>query len=144
MAATIMMIEDDEAVRRLIELVLKQEGYNVRSFGSGEEALDALEAVRPNLLLLDLMLPDIEGLELLKRFRARKEFDKVPIIVLTAKDQMVDKYEAFAVGADDFVTKPFDPMELLMRIRSYLRLASPHCQGPSTHFGGGTSAKSGA
>jgi DNA-binding response OmpR family regulator len=123
--ATIMLIEDDEAVRRLVELVLKQEGYTVSSFANAEEALEAVESERPNLFLIDLMLPDMTGLELAKRFRARKDLDKVPIIVLTAKDQMVDRYESFAVGADDFMTKPFDPMELLMRIRSYLRLASP-------------------
>jgi DNA-binding response OmpR family regulator len=120
----IMVVEDDPTVRRLVEFVLDQEGFEVVSFEAGQDAIDALDALAPDLAIVDLMMPDIDGIEVTRQIRARSQFNRMPILVVTAKTHTVDRYEAFSAGADDFIVKPFDPMELTFRVRSYLRLTS--------------------
>ncbi|HEY9723429.1 MAG TPA: response regulator transcription factor [Oscillatoriaceae cyanobacterium] len=124
MSNRIIVVEDDPSTRKLIEFVLGKESFEVFSYANGKEALEALGQVNPDVVITDLMMPEMDGIELTKQLRARSEYNKVPILVLTAKDQMVNKYEAFTVGADDYINKPFDPLELIFRVRSYLRLTS--------------------
>lgn len=120
----ILVVEDDPTVRRLVEFVLDQEGFEVVSFQGGQEAILALDSLSPDLAIVDLMMPDVDGIEVTKQIRARSHYNKVPILVVTAKTHTVDKYEAFSAGADDYIVKPFDPMELTFRVRSYLRLTA--------------------
>lgn len=124
MSSKILVVEDDPTVRRLVEFVLEQDGFEVFSFAGGAAALEALDAVAPDLAIVDLMMPDIDGIEVTRQIRARSQFNKTPILVVTAKTHTVDKYEAFSAGADDYIVKPFDPLELTFRVRSYLRLTS--------------------
>ena len=124
MSTKIMVVEDDPTVRRLVEFVLDQEGFEVMSFEGGMEAINALDTLAPDLAIVDLMMPDVDGIEVTRQIRARSQFNKVPILVVTAKTHTVDKYEAFSAGADDYIVKPFDPMELTFRVRSYLRLTA--------------------
>src|ERR1035437_6424399 len=120
----IMVVEDDTTTRRLIEFLLENDGFKVYGFDNGQKALDQVAEVKPDLVVLDLMMPEMDGFQLGRELRARKEFNKVPILVLTAKDAKVDKYEAFKIGADGFMTKPFDSLELLYSIRAFLRLTT--------------------
>lgn len=124
MSNRIAIVEDDPSTRRLIEFVLSKENFEVRAYANGKEALEALGEFSPDAVVADLMMPEMDGIELTKQLRARAEFNKVPILILTAKDQVVNKYEAFSAGADDYINKPFDPLELIFRVRSYLRLTS--------------------
>jgi DNA-binding response OmpR family regulator len=124
MSSKILVVEDDPTVRRLVEFVLEQDGFEVFAFEGGAAALEALDAVAPDLAIVDLMMPDIDGIEVTRQIRARSQFNKTPILVVTAKTHTVDKYEAFSAGADDYIVKPFDPLELTFRVRSYLRLTS--------------------
>ena len=120
----ILVVEDDPTVRRLVEFVLDQEGFEVLSFEGGQDAIDALDTMSPDLAIVDLMMPDVDGIEVTRQIRARSQFNKMPILVVTAKTHTVDRYEAFSAGADDYIVKPFDPMELTFRVRSYLRLTA--------------------
>lgn len=130
----IMVVEDDATTRRLIEFLLENDGFKVFGYENGQEALDHAGEVKPDLVVMDLMMPEMDGFELGRELRARKEFNKVPILVLTARDAKVDKYEAYKVGADGFMTKPFDSLELLYSIRAFLRLTS---QQEAKRIGGG-------
>jgi two-component system OmpR family response regulator/two-component system alkaline phosphatase synthesis response regulator PhoP len=133
MAATlepkIMIVEDDPSAKRLLELILSSEGFKIEAFGNGVEALSAIDRFRPDLVVLDLMMPEMDGIEFARHVRTKKEFDRLPLLVLTAREQKADRYEAFMAGADDYLVKPFDPMELLFRIKSALRLTSPERNG---------------
>jgi DNA-binding response OmpR family regulator len=122
MSPSVMVVEDDPSTRRLIEFVLEKEGFAVASFPNGRAALDALPEFSPDVVIADLMMPELDGIGLVRELRSRASLAKLPVLVLTAKDQVVSKYEAFSVGADDYITKPFDPLELVFRVRSYLRL----------------------
>jgi DNA-binding response OmpR family regulator len=122
----IMVVEDEPTMRRLIEFLLVNDGFTVHSFDSGQAALDNIAAIKPELIVMDLMMPEMDGFELGRRLRACSEYNKVPILVLTALDAKVDKYEAYNIGADGFLTKPFDSLELLYTIRAFLRLTSQH------------------
>jgi DNA-binding response OmpR family regulator len=121
----IMIVEDDPSAKRLLELILSSEGFRIAAFENGVEALSAIDQFRPDLVVLDLMMPEMDGIEFARNVRAKKEFDRLPLLVLTAREQRADRYEAFLAGADDYLIKPFDPMELLFRIKSALRLSSP-------------------
>ncbi|MDB5099383.1 MAG: OmpR [Cyanobacteria bacterium RYN_339] len=136
----IMVVEDDPTTRRLIEFLLENDGFKVFGFENGQDALQQAAEVRPDLVVMDLMMPDMDGFELGKELRARKEFNKVPILVLTARDTKVDKYEAFKVGADGFMSKPFDSLELLYSIRAFLRLTQ---QPEAKRIGGGNPVENG-
>lgn len=118
----ILIVEDDPDIRRLLEFVLKNEGFVTQSYDNGQAAIKQIDAVAPDLAIVDLMLPGIDGIEVCRHIRSNSQFDRMPILVVTARDHAVDKYEAFAVGADDYITKPFDALELSCRVRAFLRL----------------------
>ena len=114
----ILVVEDEEKLARFIELELSYEGYEVTKCGDGREALSLIESGSFDLVLLDVMLPGLNGVEVLRRAR---RFSQVPIIMLTARDSVVDKVTGLDGGADDYITKPFAIEELLARIRTALR-----------------------
>lgn len=114
----ILIVEDEEKIARFIELELKHEGYDVAISGDGRSGLDQAESGDFDLVLLDIMLPGLSGLEVLRRLRRVSD---VPVIMLTARDQVMDKVSGLDMGADDYITKPFQIEELLARIRSSLR-----------------------
>jgi len=118
--ATILVVDDDERTQHMLGSMLRLEGYRVVTADGGEEALKQFDDVVPDLIILDIMMPGINGYELCQRIR---QFSQVPIIMLTAKDSEQDTIEGLDVGADDYVTKPFLARELLARIRASLRRA---------------------
>lgn len=119
--AKILIVEDEPNLRKLLEVIIGKEGYEVITAGNGEEAWDTINQQVPDLLLTDLMMAKMDGIELCRRIRSQSQFDQVPILMLTAKDEQVDKYQGFREGADDYLTKPFDPVELVFRIQAHLR-----------------------
>ncbi|MFI5302034.1 MAG: response regulator transcription factor [Polyangiales bacterium] len=119
---TILVVEDESSIASFVALYLKNAGYAVRTASTGNEALSLVASEQPALIVLDLMLPDIDGIEVCKRIRQDSD---VPILMLTARDEDVDKIIGLEVGADDYLTKPFNPRELVARIRSILRRAAP-------------------
>lgn len=114
----ILIIEDEKQIARFIELELKHEGYDVYVCYDGKEGLKKVEEIHPDLILLDIMLPGINGIEVCRKIR---QYSNVPIIMVTAKDDIPDKVMGLDSGADDYVTKPFAIEELLARIRAALR-----------------------
>jgi len=115
---TILVVDDEKRMVRFIRLNLEQDGFQVISAFNGAEALDQVRRALPNLVLLDVMLPDINGFEVLKKIR---EASSVPVIMLTAKGEEDDRIQGLELGADDYVTKPFSPRELVSRVRAVLR-----------------------
>ncbi len=118
---TIYVVEDDPAINEILQANLQREGYQIRIFTDGQEALDAILELPPDLILLDLNLPGLSGIELARYVRSNEHTETIPIIMLTARSEEIDKIIGFEVGADDYVTKPFSPRELLARIRATLR-----------------------
>ena len=114
----ILLIEDDSQIARFVELELEHEGYQVKKFDNGYDGINILKEKEFDLLLLDIMLPGQNGIEVCKRIR---EFSDIPIIMLTAKSELEDKVQGLDMGADDYLTKPFEIEELLARIRAHLR-----------------------
>ena len=121
MAATILIVEDEFAVARGIQYALQQEGYEVAVARSGEEGLEFATSQAPDLVVLDVRLPGMDGFEVLRRLRAAGS--KAPVLVLTARDDEVDKVIGLELGADDYLTKPFGLRELMSRIKALLRRA---------------------
>lgn len=119
---TVLVVEDESSIASFVALYLKNAGYSVRTAATGSEALAQFQASAPALIVLDLMLPDIDGIEICRRIRKTSD---VPILMLTARDEDVDKIIGLEVGADDYLTKPFNPRELVARVKSILRRASP-------------------
>lgn len=119
----ILVVEDEPNLRKLLEVIIGKEGYEVFPTANGEEAWGVLSQIVPDLVLTDVMMPKMDGIELCRRIRANPEFDLVPLVLLTAKDEQLDKYQGFREGADDYLTKPFDPVELVFRIQAHLRRA---------------------
>src|SRR5690242_16280389 len=115
---TVLVIEDDTSLRRALRTSLKARGFEVLESPNAEEGLVQVADDRPDVVLLDLGLPDLDGIEALKRMRS---FSDIPVVVLTARDRQQDKVDALDAGADDYVTKPFDVEELLARVRAVLR-----------------------
>jgi DNA-binding response OmpR family regulator len=114
----ILLIEDVESDRRMMSAALEKEGYGVTSAATGEEGLEILSQQQPNLVLLDLILPGMDGLEVCRQIRARHD---VPIIMVTGRDEEVDKVVGLEVGADDYITKPYGVREMVARVRALLR-----------------------
>ncbi|MBC8330896.1 MAG: response regulator transcription factor [Anaerolineae bacterium] len=114
----ILIVDDDELIADSLSYSLKLEGYETRSVGLGAQALDALSAFSPDLVVLDLNLPDINGMEVCRQMRIR---GTIPVIMLTARDDEIDRVMGLEIGADDYLTKPFAFRELLARIRALLR-----------------------
>jgi two-component system, OmpR family, response regulator MprA len=121
MGAQVLLAEDDRAVRSSLVRALRLEGYEVRAVANGAEALDALRASRPDVLLLDVSMPVVDGLTVCRVLRA--EHDRVPILMLTARTETSDRVAGLDAGADDYLPKPFDLDELFARIRALLRRA---------------------
>ena len=117
-AALILLVDDEVSIQRAVEPLLRSRGYDVQAAGTARAAMEAFARYQPDLLILDLGLPDADGLDVCRWVRGRSE---VPILVLSARGAERDKVEALDAGADDFVTKPFGPEELLARVRSALR-----------------------
>lgn len=117
----IFIVDDDPNIAKLIQLYLEQEEYDVRHFARGDETLVAFRQEEPALVLLDIMLPGIDGWELCREIR---KISQVPIIMLSAKEETFDKVKSLELGADDYITKPFDPSEMIARIKAVLRRSS--------------------
>lgn len=122
-AGTILVVDDEPDIRRLLSFNLKREGFRVLAAETGQEALRLARAEPPGLIILDLMLPDLQGTEVCRRLRAQPETMAVPVLMLTARDEEIDRVVGFEVGADDYVTKPFSVRELMLRVRAILRRA---------------------
>lgn len=118
MAEKILLVEDEEKLARMVELELQYEGYQVDKAFDGRTGLDRALSGEYDLVLLDIMLPALSGMEVLRRLRKESQ---LPVIMLTARDTVVDKVSGLDMGADDYITKPFVPMEVLARVRSQLR-----------------------
>jgi DNA-binding response OmpR family regulator len=121
-APAVLVVEDESSIASFVSLYLKNAGYTVKTASTGADALNQVAAASPALIVLDLMLPDIDGIEVCKRIRQHSD---VPILMLTARDEDIDKIIGLEVGADDYLTKQFNPRELVARIRSVLRRATP-------------------
>jgi DNA-binding response OmpR family regulator len=120
-SSTILLVDDEDSVQKLLAYPLEREGFRVLQARDGEEALDRFASERVDLVVLDVMLPKLDGLEVCKRLRAESE---VPIIMLTARDDELDKVLGLELGADDYITKPFSIREFRSRVRALLRRAS--------------------
>jgi phosphate regulon transcriptional regulator PhoB len=118
---TILVVDDEELIRELLRFNLEKEGYRVISAKDGVQTLDLLTREQPDLIILDLMLPGIDGLEVCRRIRANPRYQEIPLIMLTAKGEEIDKVLGLEVGADDYITKPFSNRELLARVKARLR-----------------------
>jgi two-component system alkaline phosphatase synthesis response regulator PhoP len=121
-AQTVLVVEDEASIASFVSLYLKNAGYEVRSAATGADALAQAAGGDVSLIILDLMLPDIDGIEICRRIRQRSD---TPILMLTARDEDVDKIIGLEVGADDYMTKPFNPRELVARVKSVLRRSAP-------------------
>src|SRR2546430_3399337 len=115
---SVLVVEDEASIASFVSLYLKNAGYEVRTASNGTDALASAQSEQPSLIVLDLMLPDIDGIEICRRLRQKSD---VPILMLTARDEDVDKIIGLEVGADDYMTKPFNPRELVARVKSILR-----------------------
>jgi len=114
----ILIIDDEKEIADLIELYLKNEGFNVFTFYDAKEALTCIQTIKLDLAILDVMMPDIDGFEICRRIRELYHF---PVIMLTAKDEEIDKITGLTLGADDYITKPFRPLELIARVKAQIR-----------------------
>jgi two-component system KDP operon response regulator KdpE len=130
---TILVVDDEPQIRRALRTSLEAHGYQVRTASNGTEAIEVAAEAAPDLVFLDLGLPDLDGTQVIERVRS---FSDVPVIVISVRDRQTDKVEALDAGADDYVTKPFAMEELLARLRAALRRT--HAEGPAPavlHFG---------
>ena len=118
---TILIVEDEKNILELVKYNLEQEGYQVLTAGRGDLALELARKHKPSLMILDLMLPEIDGLEICKILKNNEKTSAIPVIMLTAKSQESDKVVGLELGADDYVTKPFSPRELVARVKAVLR-----------------------
>jgi DNA-binding response OmpR family regulator len=133
MAETVILIEDDPSISRGLQMNLNLEGFRVVVARDGEEALELARSHKPDLMVLDLMLPRLSGMEVIRRLRA--DGVDVPILVLSSKSEEADKVAALSLGADDYVTKPFGVAELVARIRAALRRRRRADRGALQRFG---------
>ncbi|MDX9871114.1 MAG: VanR-ABDEGLN family response regulator transcription factor [Clostridia bacterium] len=118
MTANILIVDDEQAIADLVEVYLKNENYNVFKFYEGKDALNCIEEERLDLAILDVMLPDADGFSICRQIREKHNF---PVIMLTAKEEEIDKITGLTIGADDYITKPFRPLELIARVKAQLR-----------------------
>ena len=121
MMETIVIIEDDESIREMLRYYFRSVGYEVACFESGEEYFEQMGAGKPSLYILDIMLPGMDGLEILRRIRADVRLEETPVLMLTARTSEMDKVKGLETGADDYVVKPFGIMELQARVKALLR-----------------------
>ncbi len=133
-ATRILVVDDEPAIRQVVRAYLEREGFTVVTASSGPQALEAFQAQRPDVVILDIMLPGLDGLEVLTRLRQRSD---VYVIMLTAKTEEMDRVVGLTLGADDYVPKPFSPHELVARVKAGLRrLRRGAEQAPRLRFGG--------
>ncbi len=123
MAETIVIIEDDESIREMLRYYFHSVGYEVACFESGEEYFEKGKDYKPSLFILDIMLPGMDGLEILRRIRTDTRLEDTPVLMLTARTSEMDKVKGLETGADDYVVKPFGIMELQARVKALLRRA---------------------
>jgi DNA-binding response OmpR family regulator len=121
MPARVLVVDDDPQVLRLMRVNLELEGYDVVSAPDGQEALDAVVSERPDVVVCDVMMPGMDGLTVLRNLRANPQFSKIPFVVVSAKAQNADVKAALEMGADTYITKPFDPQELLDAVEHLLK-----------------------
>lgn len=136
MAATILVVEDEPAIQELISYNLRNAGYVVLCAGSAEQAKDMVNDVLPDLVLLDWMLPNMSGIELARLLRQGARTKATPLIMLTARVDESDKVTGLEIGADDYITKPFSPRELVARIKAVLRRRLPEVSDEVVEVGG--------
>jgi two-component system phosphate regulon response regulator PhoB len=134
-ATHVLVVEDEPDIRSLIVFNLSREGFRCRTAASGEEALQEVRSSQPDLIVLDLMLPGLDGLEVCRRLRSDAATASVPVIMLTAKADEVDRIVGLEMGADDYVVKPFSPKELVARVRAVLRRTRAPATAPVLRAG---------
>src|SRR5205085_3034295 len=117
----VLIVDDDADIQRLVSYNLSQAGFRVSTAATGLAALEMVQKHPPDLIILDIMLPDLDGLEVCRTLRQRADSRRIPIIMLTARSEEVDRVVGFELGADDYVMKPFSPRELVLRVKSIFR-----------------------
>jgi two-component system phosphate regulon response regulator PhoB len=136
MSATILVVEDEPGIQEVLKFNLSQHGHDVIVAADAEEALSLLRGALPDLILLDWMLPGMSGIDLARRLRGDGRLKTIPIIMLTARSEERDKVQGLETGADDYMTKPFSPRELLARIKAVLRRRAPQMTEDAVETGG--------
>jgi two-component system, OmpR family, alkaline phosphatase synthesis response regulator PhoP len=127
---TILLVDDEASIVQLARLYLERDGFKVLSVGNGLEAIEKIHSAHPDLMVLDIMLPGLDGIEVCKQLRAER--NAIPIMMLTARDDDIDKIIGLEIGADDYMTKPFNPRELVARVKAILRrIGEPRGVDPS-------------
>ncbi len=134
MCAKVLVVEDEEAISHLLSYNLQKEGFTVATSGDGDEAMMRVQEERPDIVLLDWMLPNVSGIELCRQLRSRNETREIPVIMLTARGEEEDRVRGLEIGADDYVTKPFSMTELVARMRAVLRRTAPALAGDVATF----------
>ena len=137
MAATVLVVEDERKLRNLVRSYLERAGFTVLSTDSGAEAITMATSAAPDLVVLDLGLPDVPGETVARELRATSVTGTTPILMLTAKSAEEDRIRGLELGADDYVTKPFSPRELVLRVQAILRRGGPPADQGVTSYGGG-------
>lgn len=132
----LLVVEDDRAIAELLKHHFTKEGFTVTTTPSGEEALVLVEEIRPALVILDWMIDDISGIEVCRQLRRRSDNANMPILMLTARGEEEDRIRGLETGADDFVTKPFSPKELVARAKAVLRRSNPNLVAEKLSYGG--------
>ena len=117
----VLIVDDDPDIQRLVSYNLTQAGYEVATAETGRKALESVQKHPPDLIILDLMLPDVDGIEVCRTLRQRESSRRIPIVMLTARGEEIDRVIGFELGADDYVMKPFSPRELVLRVKSIFR-----------------------
>ena len=117
----VLIVDDDPDIQRLVSYNLSQAGFQVLSASTGRTALDSVQKQPPDLIILDIMMPDVDGMEVCRTLRQRENSRRIPIIMLTARSEEIDRVVGFELGADDYVMKPFSPRELVLRVKSIFR-----------------------
>ena len=131
--ATVLVVDDEIDLIELVNHHLRGAGLDVVSALKGAEGLELARSASPDLIILDVMLPDYQGTEILKRLRGNRATARIPVILLTARGEETDRVVGFELGADDYVVKPFSPRELVLRVKAHLRRAE-HGEGGGGHF----------
>lgn len=135
MAPHVLVVEDEEALNQLLKYNLEKEGYRVSVAVDGEEALVVADEIKPDLVILDWMLPKQPGIEVCRRLRARQDTRNTPIVMLTARSEESDRIRGLDMGADDYISKPFSMSELLARVRAVMRRIRPGLADDKLHCG---------
>ena len=134
MAKKILVVEDEAHISKLVKYNLEKSGFNVTVAGTGEDALILIEKIKFKLVVLDVMLPGIDGLEVCKVMKKDNRFSKIPVLMLTAKGEEIDRILGLELGADDYVVKPFSPRELVLRVKSVLKRSTVYTDDDASKF----------